>query len=397
MGKSLQGAGGAIVFGASLKSQLMRYKAGENRLKLPELWLRDVFYDLQDIFASFDCSMLMSGIIGLVDLQNFTCYYLNAEHPYPVLWRDGKAGFLAYNHILKKVGTPQAFMPEFSIEVVKLQKNDVLILGSDGRDDILLTKSFLDFLTKNEVNIREIETTGDESDELNVDEKLFLKIVEIANGDIQEVSNIISKHSQTTDDFSLVSIKMEDTNKSALAPIPEEVLKKVSSLYRKREYTSALEALYHAFEKKPFDIFNVTLMNLLVKIYKKLELHRQRTLLEYLIYFLRPENERFLRARVEKNIKREQWNIAADFAEVLRIRYPDNDYYCILLARILYEKGNLAKAKELLLSAKVALTDEFAVEISNLEKLIFEKEKISKRTGAGKYSYWSKLFDFEKS
>ncbi|MEM7184256.1 MAG: SpoIIE family protein phosphatase [Spirochaetota bacterium] len=397
MGKSLQGAGGAIVYGASLKSQLMRYQFNKNEINLPELWLREIFYDLQDIFASFDCNMLMSGIIGLVDLQNYICYYINAEHPYPVLWRDNKASFLPHKHILKKVGTPQAFLPEFSIEVVKLSENDTLILGSDGRDDILLTQALKKYLKENKVDLSQTDGTSAKSVEssLNDDEQLFLKIVEIANGDIKEVSNIIKTYSQTTDDLSLVSLKMNNPNKEGLPPIDESFLKEVSNLYRQNEYDSALKLLNSEFNKQPFDIFNVTLMNLLIKLYKKLNLVQQAEILEYLIYFLKPENERFLQARVEKNMKKKQWGIAADFIEVLRIRYPHNHYYSLLSAQIFYEKGVLEKARNLLVSVKESSGEQFLPEITALEELISEKEKISKKINNEEYSFWSKLFDHD--
>ena len=92
---------------------------------------------------------------------------------------------------------------------------------------------------------------------------------------------------------------------------------------------------------------------------------------------------------------KKQWNIAADFVEVLTIRYPQNIQYHLLAAQIFYEKGILPKAKDLLMTVKASAVGEFKTEVEVLEKKIAEKEKKLKKRIWGKYTDWSKLFDFE--
>ncbi|MCB1158303.1 MAG: cache domain-containing protein, partial [Leptospiraceae bacterium] len=103
MGKSIQGAGGVLLFGASVKAHLIQTKAGKTFTALPELWLKNLYLDLNQLFKTFDGSMLISAAIGLIDELTGVMYYLNAEHPWPVLYRDGVASFLEDNLSLRKV------------------------------------------------------------------------------------------------------------------------------------------------------------------------------------------------------------------------------------------------------------------------------------------------------
>ncbi|MBL0262857.1 MAG: SpoIIE family protein phosphatase, partial [Leptospiraceae bacterium] len=83
MGKSIQGAGGALALGVVFKSILSRNKilSGEENI-FPERWLKQSYQELQSIFESFDGSMMASVILGLVDNERGFIYYINAEHPF---------------------------------------------------------------------------------------------------------------------------------------------------------------------------------------------------------------------------------------------------------------------------------------------------------------------------
>jgi hypothetical protein len=49
--------------------------------------------------------MLVSSVIGLIDDSSGLLYYINAEHPSLVLYRDGKAEFIDSNlEIFRKIG-----------------------------------------------------------------------------------------------------------------------------------------------------------------------------------------------------------------------------------------------------------------------------------------------------
>ena len=161
MGKSMQGAGGSLVLGAVFQSIIERTRI------LPaidgEQWLKDTFLELQKVFESFDCSMLVSIYIAVIENQTGKLYYLNAEHPWGVLYREGKAIFLQNRSYYRKLGTP-GLQDEISIDHLQLQDGDIVILGSDGRDDIALPSP--------ESSVRVI----------NEDESIFLRHVETADG-----------------------------------------------------------------------------------------------------------------------------------------------------------------------------------------------------------------------
>ena len=95
MGKSIQGAGGCLVLGTVFKSILERnHSLTHTRSIPPELWMKESFRELQNVFVSFNGSMLISAMFGIIDNRNGTIYYINAEHPYTALYRDGHANFI---------------------------------------------------------------------------------------------------------------------------------------------------------------------------------------------------------------------------------------------------------------------------------------------------------------
>ncbi|EMO03792.1 stage II sporulation protein E domain protein, partial [Leptospira interrogans serovar Icterohaemorrhagiae str. Verdun HP] len=105
MGKSIQGASGALVLGVVFRSFISRTKTVSSyHSKPPELWLKECFLELQNIFESFDGSMLVSVVLGLVDLESGVLFFLNAEHPPTVLYRNGVATFIENKLELRKIG-----------------------------------------------------------------------------------------------------------------------------------------------------------------------------------------------------------------------------------------------------------------------------------------------------
>jgi tetratricopeptide (TPR) repeat protein len=116
-------------------------------------------------------------------------WFFNAEHPWTVLYRDGIAVFLEKHSDLRKLGTK--IPTEFVIHKYRLMKGDVVICGSDGRDDIELS-------------------TKDGVREINENEELFLRNVEKGKGDIRQISNEILKLGKLTDDLSLLRIGFKE-------------------------------------------------------------------------------------------------------------------------------------------------------------------------------------------
>ena len=138
MGKSIQGAGGALVLGAIFQSIIERTRISEEEQeKPPERWLKNTFVELHKVFESFDGSMLMSLVILVIEERTGILYYLNAEHPFTILYRDEKAEFLETETNLRKLGTT-GVEGLIKINLFQLEDGDKIIAGSDGRDDVLL-------------------------------------------------------------------------------------------------------------------------------------------------------------------------------------------------------------------------------------------------------------------
>ncbi|WP_244939977.1 SpoIIE family protein phosphatase [Leptospira adleri] len=188
MGKSIQGAGGALVLGVVFRSFLSRTKTVSSyKSKPPEVWLKDCFSELQNIFESFDGSMLISVVLGLVDLESGILYFLNAEHPWTVLYRDGVASFIEDKLELRKIGIT-GLESKMKVKTFFLEKGDSIFIGSDGRDDLLL---------------------GIDSDGIrliNEDESQFLKRIEESRGDLGLVVQSLRNFGELTDDLSIVKL-----------------------------------------------------------------------------------------------------------------------------------------------------------------------------------------------
>ncbi|TGK11691.1 HAMP domain-containing protein [Leptospira fletcheri] len=189
MGKSMQGAGGALVMGVVMNSILAR-SAANNRIldSTPEQWLADIYQEIHAVFKSFNGSMVISAGVYLVEDETGKCWYFNAEHPFTVLLRDGKASFVEDGLTLRKLGLDSEF--DFQVHSFQLQTGDILILGSDGRDDVDLTP---------DETVRTI----------NEDETLFLRHVEKARGNLEEIETEIRKTGELTDDLSLLKIEFQ--------------------------------------------------------------------------------------------------------------------------------------------------------------------------------------------
>ncbi|MFB5651237.1 SpoIIE family protein phosphatase [Leptospira wolffii] len=204
MGKSIQGAGGALVMGTVFKAIVTRTQLSRtNQRKTPEKWLKDCYTELQNVFVTFDGTMLVSALICLLDEETGALYSFNAEHPNMVLFRDGKASFLDSEFALRKLGFSEN-TPEPLVRVDKLEPGDLIFLGSDGRDDILL----------NDPNFADPV--------MNEDENLFLRFVELSGGNLEDLERLISAAGEISDDLSLMSIGYKTVSESAPVKIVSE-------------------------------------------------------------------------------------------------------------------------------------------------------------------------------
>ncbi|MBI3396660.1 MAG: SpoIIE family protein phosphatase [Spirochaetia bacterium] len=136
MGKSMQGAGGALVLGSVFEAILARTRSANAAADhFPERWLKNAFIELHKVFEAFDGSMLVSLAMGLIDEETGFMYYINAEHPWTMLYRDGRAQFLENELYFRKLGMPRA-QGRIFVQTFQLLPGDIVIAGSDGRDDI---------------------------------------------------------------------------------------------------------------------------------------------------------------------------------------------------------------------------------------------------------------------
>ncbi|GIX42414.1 MAG: hypothetical protein KatS3mg129_2147 [Leptospiraceae bacterium] len=166
----------------------------------PEEWLTETYEEIHGVFAAFNGSMCISCVVDLIDEETGKMYYFNAEHPFQIVYRNGKASFIEEELKLRKLGLESEY--PFEVQIFQLQPGDIIIAGSDGRDDIEIG-------TEEGIRI------------INEDEYLILKIVEEARGDLQAIYEGIKKRGRLTDDISLLKIEYLSVGIESEQSLPE--------------------------------------------------------------------------------------------------------------------------------------------------------------------------------
>ncbi|WCL50174.1 SpoIIE family protein phosphatase [Leptospira sp. GIMC2001] len=191
MGKSIQGAGGALVLGSLFGSIINRTQIYKNQLSniTPDRWIKTTFLEIAKVFDIFQGSMLVTAILGVIDEDSGKLYMVNAEHPNPVIYRNGKARFLEFNHLYRRLGMHFDATSPFLVKTFQLVSGDMIFIGSDGKDDL------------------EIGNTNDGIRVINDGEEVFLEHVEKSKGDLDEIYGSIKSFGNITDDLSIVRIK----------------------------------------------------------------------------------------------------------------------------------------------------------------------------------------------
>nr|WP_244934829.1 SpoIIE family protein phosphatase [Leptospira jelokensis] len=334
MGKSIQGAGGALVMGTVFKSiitrtQKLRYMQDRH----PERWLKECFQEVHNVFISFDGHMLLSAILGLVDEETGTLYYINAEHPWIVLYRDGVASFLENEHSLRKIGFTEMSGDEVVIQIYPLRPGDVLILGSDGRDDLFVGHS-----------------GGNRK--INDDETVFLRHVTEGGGDLAEICRVLMLFGELTDDLSLMRISfLEEVAYAAKESTKNNVYYKMLGegiqSYRDGEWNNAIYALELALESEPDDLY---CLRELSKLYMKSKDYEKAIVLANRYLQLNPGDTDFLFYIAYAHKQKRDFVLATDYAERLRYRDPKNFNNLLLLAEILMHRRDIERSKDVLLA-----------------------------------------------
>ena len=280
MGKSIQGAGGVLILTSILQSALERNALfDEEQNVLPELWLRQLFIEMQKTFEVFQGSMMLSLIMGLIDVQTNSLYFTNAEHPYPALIRNDKLRIIKEKHFLRKIGTTITEGNLF-INTIYLKKNDMFICGSDGKDDIVY------------------------DDKINDDETLFFRILEKNQKNPFRTVEYLFNHAIIKDDLSILWIEAKKNNHLENNYYFYKNLKeKIKTEYKQKKYESLYSLLKNYLSDIPLDS-------------------------QYM----------FLYANVCYNIG--NYQEAKEIIEALRLRNPINAWYLYLSSKI-YNKLNL--------------------------------------------------------
>lgn len=183
----MQGACGALVLGVICKSILANTQVRSVNTNIePQGWLLNAVQEMQRIFESFDGVMLASVFIGIIEEKSGNLYYLNAEHPNAILYRDEVASFLKENVHYRKIGTLGVQDIFQLVEYTQLVAGDILFIGSDGKDDLILKSK----------SVRTI----------NEDEFLFPRIVQKNKGNLVEILNDLKTQGDFCDDLSILKI-----------------------------------------------------------------------------------------------------------------------------------------------------------------------------------------------
>lgn len=185
MGKSIQGAGGALILGSVLRALLQQKPRAHIT---PAGWLTALYRRLHRVFLSFNGSMTVSLSMALISSDGLA-YILSAEHPAPVVYHDGVARLLPVKQIAKLGSTRDDLnLSKIPILKIKLRKGDALILASDGRDDILIQEQ--------------------DGKSYNQDESAFPRLVEKAGPAPDAVATNLANIGEITDDLSILALKM---------------------------------------------------------------------------------------------------------------------------------------------------------------------------------------------
>ena len=330
MGKSMQGASGALVLGSVMESIIERTRMSPvERDRYPEKWLKNTFIELHTVFESFEGSMLISGIFGLVDEATGLIYFINAEHPTAVLYRNKGASFVEEKNYYRKLGTT-GVEGGIHLETLQMKPGDVLFIGSDGKDDLVM----------GEQNGQRI---------INEDETLFLKHVEKAEGDLEAIFHLIQNTGELMDDFSLLRLGFREEDWPAKAAVlsgeNKEKYLQAKELEEQGDLRGALDLLEAVASDAPeLDPLYRKMASLSTKLgeYWKAAIYSER----YSI--LRPEDEEMIFASASFYRKVGQFDKAADFAERLRLRKPEDPHVHLFLADIYMRLKNLKRAERML-------------------------------------------------
>lgn len=332
MGKSMQGAGGALVLGSVFQSIIERTHINtRDQNHSPEAWLKSAFVELHKVFVSFDGSMLVSMVMGLAEDRTGTVYYVNAEHPAPIVYRDGTAAFLKNDVLYRKLGTT-GVESMVSIQLYRMQPGETLIFGSDGKDD---------------VRVPDESGAGD----VNEDETRILALIERYDAVPDAIYKAIAAESEIIDDFSLLCLAYRPNSiaGSAAAVTQNELVSRLAGireLIRAADHAAALAGL-EQLRSEPGETPTEYLRLLIHCLVETKDYDRAASEVRGYLERVPEDNELLYAASV---IHRRAGNseIAIELGERLRLRVREDMRNLIHLARLHLANRNPGRARVVL-------------------------------------------------
>jgi HAMP domain-containing protein len=331
MGKSMQGAGGILILGSVFRSIVERTQLIPSIQDMfPEKWLKNAFIELHKVFESFDGSMLISLVMGSIEDETGLMYYINAEHPMSVLYRDGKACFIDDEVMFRKLGT-MGMDDTIYVKTFQFEKDDIVILGSDGRDDILLSN--------NGTRV------------INEDETVFLRKVEEGMGDLNSIYQKLTELGELTDDLSLLRIEYKPSPNQIVQVETErlsELLKLSKEAYQQQDYPTVKAYLEEAHQIDPH---HNKVIRYLINVYHKTKDYPTAEYYAEMYSAISPWEMEYLFMLSYFNKKIGDLVKAAEIGERLRIRNPRYVKNLINLVDIYLKAKNNQRAEQLLFEA----------------------------------------------
>lgn len=209
---------------------------------------------------------------------------INAEHPKGILLRRAQSSFISHHEGLRKLGNT-AVKGRLWVDTFLLQNKDIIVLGSDGRDDIVVGHD------------------DDGQPVMNEDDRRILRVVRAADGDLPRIFLGLRASGEIVDDVSLLRVE-----------------------YRRHESTESAPA--HELWQQ----------------YNSVQDRQQRVSLLHKMLQVEPENVRAWQTLFRIHLRDKNFVEAAFMSEcILRLR-PDRDFFMYSAALLFFKIGNYEKA-----------------------------------------------------
>ena len=294
--------------------------------------------------------MLVSIVMGLIEENTGGLFFLNAEHPWTVLYRDGKAEFLEHQLYLHKVGM-LGLDGSLTIQTFQMHPGDSIIIGSDGRDDIMLGMDT--------EGIRNINEDGDQ----------FLKHVEAGKGELKGITDAILKMGEFTDDYTLIKLAYIDHDLPLVETHPDfyNLVDNGDLLLNKKDQSHAIESYRKALDiKKDKEVFH----KLLDIYYTQKDYKNFIPLCEEYLSFNPMDSDYFFKISYAYKFIG-NLSLAMDYGECLKLRDPRNINNLLNLSDLNRKAGNLARANKLL--SDVLYLEPGNAKAQELQRMLEEK------------------------